>query len=38
MGQTGYLVVTDAVSGTNVGYTINGWGKSAEVLVLTSGQ
>ena len=37
VGQSGYVVVTDA-AGTNVGYTINGWGKSAEIISLTSGQ
>lgn len=36
-GQSGYLVITDA-TGTNVGYNINGWGKSAEIIMLTSGQ
>jgi hypothetical protein len=29
--------VTDA-AGVNIGYTINGWGKSAEIISLTSGQ
>ena len=36
-GQVGILTVQDA-TGTNVGYTINGWGKDAEILVLSSGQ
>ena len=36
-GQIGIIVVQDA-TGTNVGYTINGWGKDDEVLLLTSGQ
>ena len=36
-GQVGIVVVQDA-TGTNVGYTINGWGKDDEVLELTSGQ
>lgn len=36
-GQTGYVVVTDA-NGTNVGYTITGFGKTAMVITLTSGQ
>jgi type IV pilus assembly protein PilA len=34
-GQTGYVVI--AQGGTNVGYTINGWGKTIEVISLTSG-
>jgi type IV pilus assembly protein PilA len=36
-GAVGILAVVDA-TGTNVGYTINGWGKDAEILVLSSGQ
>jgi len=36
-GQVGILTVQDA-TGTNVGYTINGWGKDNEILVLSSGQ
>lgn len=36
-GETGYEVVVDA-SGTNVGYTITGFGKTATVITLTSGQ
>lgn len=36
-GQVGILTVQDA-TGTNVGYTINGWGKDVEVVVLSSGQ
>jgi prepilin-type N-terminal cleavage/methylation domain-containing protein len=36
MGQVGILAV--AQGGVNVGYTINGFGKTAEVLQLTSGQ
>ncbi len=35
-GQTGYVVV--AQGGANVGYTINGFGKTVEVISLTSGQ
>ena len=35
-GQTGYIVQVDA-SGTNVGYTIDGWGKTANIITLTSG-
>lgn len=35
-GQVGIVVIADA-TGTNVGYTINGWGKDAEILVLSSG-
>jgi len=35
-GQTGYVVIVQGA--TNVGYTINGWGKTAEVISLTSGQ
>jgi type II secretory pathway pseudopilin PulG len=35
-GQTGYVVITDA-AGTNVGYTITGWGKDALILTLASG-
>jgi len=37
-GETGYVVVVDAVSGTNVGYTIDGYGKSNTIITLTSGQ
>jgi type II secretory pathway pseudopilin PulG len=36
-GEVGIVAVQDA-TGTNVGYTINGWGKEAEILVLSSGQ
>ena len=35
-GQTGYLVQVDA-AGTNVGYDISGWGKTANIINLTSG-
>jgi len=35
-GQVGILAVQD-LSGTNVGYNINGWGKDAEVIVLSNG-
>ena len=35
-GQVGIVVIT--VGGANVGYDINGWGKDAEVLTLSSGQ
>ncbi len=35
-GQTGYVVIQDA-SGTNVGYTIDGFGKTAMIITLTSG-
>lgn len=35
-GQTGYAPIVDA-SGTNVGYTITGFGKTAMVITLTSG-
>ena len=35
-GQCGYQVLLDAV-GTNVGYSITGWGKDAMVLTLSSG-
>jgi prepilin-type N-terminal cleavage/methylation domain-containing protein len=35
-GQVGILAIADA-TGTNVGYTVNGWGKDAEILVLSSG-
>jgi prepilin-type N-terminal cleavage/methylation domain-containing protein len=34
-GQVGILCIVQA--GVNVGYTINGWGKDNEVVVLTSG-
>jgi len=35
-GETGYVVIVDG-SGTNVGYTIDGWGKSSLIITLTSG-
>ncbi len=35
-GQVGIEVIADA-TGTNVGYTITGWGKDANILTLTSG-
>ncbi len=35
-GQVGIVAV--AANNVNVGYTINGWGKDAEVVELTSGQ
>jgi prepilin-type N-terminal cleavage/methylation domain-containing protein len=35
-GQTGYVVLVDG-SGTNVGYTITGFGKTALVITLSSG-
>lgn len=35
-GQTGYQVQVDA-AGTNVGYIIDGWGKTANIITLTSG-
>jgi prepilin-type N-terminal cleavage/methylation domain-containing protein len=35
-GETGYAVIQDAV-GTNVGYTITGFGKDALVITLSSG-
>jgi len=35
-GEVGLQVINDGVA--NVGYTINGWGKDAEILVLSSGQ
>jgi prepilin-type N-terminal cleavage/methylation domain-containing protein len=35
-GQTGYQVIPDA-TGTNVGYTITGYGKTALVITLSSG-
>ncbi len=35
-GQTGYVVV--AQNGVNVGYTITGFGKTANIITLTSGQ
>jgi prepilin-type N-terminal cleavage/methylation domain-containing protein len=35
-GQVGILAIAD--NGVNVGYTINGWGKDSEILVLSSGQ
>jgi prepilin-type N-terminal cleavage/methylation domain-containing protein len=37
-GQSGYVVFTDPVSGANTGYTITGFGKTALVLTVTSGQ
>ena len=36
-GQVGIVAVVDATM-TPVGYTINGWGKDAEILLLSSGQ
>ena len=36
-GQVGIVAIVDAV-GTNVGYTINGFGKDIEILELSSGQ
>jgi type IV pilus assembly protein PilA len=36
LGETGYVVIQDA-SGTNVGYTIDGYGKSATIITLSSG-
>ena len=36
-GQVGVVAVLDATN-TPVGYTINGWGKDNEILVLSSGQ
>jgi type IV pilus assembly protein PilA len=35
-GETGYVVIQDA-SGTNVGYTIDGYGKSSTIITLSSG-
>ena len=35
-GQVGIVAIVQG--GVNVGYTINGWGKTAEILQLTSGQ
>ena len=35
-GQTGYVVL--AQNGVNVGYTITGWGKTANVITVNSGQ
>jgi len=35
-GETGYTVIQDA-SGTNVGYTIDGFGKTATIITLSSG-
>ena len=35
-GEVGIVAVQDA-TGTNVGYTINGWGQQAEILILSSG-
>ena len=37
-GQSGYVGVDPDGDGTIDGYSINGWGKSNEILVLTSGQ
>ncbi len=37
VGEAGYLVHTDA-SGIPDGYTINGFGKTVEIISLTSGQ
>jgi len=37
-GETGYTAVDDDGDGVFDGYSINGWGKLAEVIVLTSGQ
>jgi len=37
-GVVGYLPVDVDLDGTMDGYTINGWGKTSEVLSLTSGQ
>jgi type IV pilus assembly protein PilA len=37
-GQTGYTPVDDDGDGTFDGYSINGWGKTNEIIVLTSGQ
>jgi len=36
-GETGYVDIKDA-SGTPVGYTITGFGKTANVITLSSGQ
>ena len=36
-GQVGIVAIVDAV-GTNVGYTITGWGKDVNILTLSSGQ
>jgi type II secretion system protein G len=35
-GEAGYVVIQDA-TGTNVGYTITGWGKDAMIITLSSG-
>jgi type IV pilus assembly protein PilA len=35
-GESGYVVIQDG-SGTNVGYTITGFGKDALIITLTSG-
>jgi prepilin-type N-terminal cleavage/methylation domain-containing protein len=35
-GETGYEPIVDA-AGTNIGYTITGWGKTAMVITLSSG-
>jgi type IV pilus assembly protein PilA len=37
-GETGYTPVDADGDGTWDGYTINGWGKGNEIIVLTSGQ
>ena len=36
-GQVGIVAVVDATM-TPVGYTINGWGKDTEIIVLVNGQ
>ncbi len=38
VGVTGYQPIDDNGDGVNDGYSINGFGKEAEILVLTSGQ
>jgi len=38
VGETGYVPVDPDGDGTNDGYSITGWGKSAMVITLTSGQ
>ena len=35
-GQVGILAILDG-TGTNVGYTINGWGIENEIIILSSG-
>jgi type IV pilus assembly protein PilA len=35
-GETGYVPIVDA-AGTNVGYTITGFGKTATIITLSSG-